>query len=135
MDKFFENPFSLNQLRVYSIYRCLSPANFFVQFQHNKMVSNGQIISTLYNGLCESIAVNPTNWHPTFDQMKIMLIICSNVNVNYSDEERETLYKSDALSINFSYFNFEDKELKQRKKYDIIIDNKNEEIWLNHFNA
>jgi hypothetical protein len=139
--KFQECPFHHDELRVFSIYRSLSPGNFFISFTNGVETCKAILIDTLYNHFAEYIAGCSTDWNPNFEQMKILLLMAVRVKETLSEDERKSLVESKKNLIEFGTYDFNEeckftivdgKYTFKRKAYKFIIDNKNKEIRIIH---
>jgi hypothetical protein len=141
MNNFQDCPFFVDEMEVRTIYRSLSPGNFFITFKHNNTTSKAIIIDTPYNSFNKYICSCSTVWNPDFDQMKALLILGVKVKETFTEDERAELLKSKEDLFIFGTYDFNEdckytvvdgKYTFKRKTYKFVIDNSNRIIKIVH---
>jgi hypothetical protein len=141
MSNFQECPFFVDEIVVHSIYRSLSPGNFFITFKHENVISKPIIIVTPYNPFSKYICSCSTVWHPDFEQMKALLFLGVKVKEDYTEDERRLLLEKEDDLIVFGTYDFNEdckhilgngQNTFKRKIYKFLVDNKNKSIRIIH---
>jgi len=127
MDReFHDNPLSEKRLKVYAIHRSRSRHLFFINFKNDDkdIVSKEFLLTTIeYEpGFVEYITRAKTIWKPTFDQLKLLLLIGTKIDEEVLLDERQILLRKDIDSFKFGSLTIEN------ITFYIIVDNKNKEI-------
>lgn len=141
MANFQECPFYLDEIKIHSIYRSLSPGNFFITFKENEKISKPIIVVTPYNPFNEYICSCSTVWNPDFDAIKALLILGIKVKEELTEEQRKQLLENKEDVFVFGTYDFNEdckytlvdgKHTFKRKTYKFVIDNVNKEVKIIH---
>lgn len=126
--------FTMDQLKLYSVYRSTIGLLFFVEFKIEDGKSNRIPVKTLNNDFCKFISGCNTVWNPTYEQMKILLSLGLKCNEELSIEERELKIENKNSEVVLGTYTFDSSQEctgENKKMYMIVFDNANEEIlWI-----
>lgn len=140
-NNFQECPFYLDEIKIHSIYRSLSPGNFFITFKEGGTISKPIIVETPYNPFNEYICSCSTVWHPEFEAMKVLLVLGVKVKEELDEEQRKKILENKEDVFTFGTYDFNEdckhtlvdgKYTFKRKTYYFVIDNIKETIKIAH---